>query len=279
MNPVGRTLAILVLLSVACDKSAATQTSAPSDAAAPGTTTSSEPSASATASSTDAPPVADAPLTGEAVLEGLELGDRACYVQLGTDAGSISREGDFELCPGAARDASKLVGKRVVYTAERANVLAASCAGDVDCSKSDAVDIITTLVLAGATAQAIALDDLDADGAIGLLGKPARKTSEEWAMDGQVYTTWTWPSHGVVLITGAARSVFSVTCEAPCALKTKTGIGIGSTVDEVKKAYGKQINKRESSATDLVIGDAYGGTFFAIDGGKVARIFIGTAAE
>lgn len=277
MNPVARTLAILVLLSAACDKSAATPTSAPADATAPATPT--ESTASADASSTDAPPVAAAPLTGEAVLEGLELGDRACYVQLGTDAGSISREGDFELCPGAARDASKLVGKRVVYTAERANVLAASCAGDVDCGKSDAVDVITTLVLAGATAQAIPLDDLDADGAIGVLGKPARKTSEEWAMDGQVYTTWTWPNHGVVLITGAARSVFSVTCEAPCALKTKAGIGIGSTVDEVKKAYGKQINKRESSATDLVIGDAYGGTFFAIDGGKVVRIFIGTAAE
>jgi hypothetical protein len=277
VNHLRRSLAILVLLTAACDKSAAPQTSAPSDgpAPAPGTTS----TASASVSSTDAPPVAAAPLTGEAVLEGLELGDRACYVQLATDAGSTSREGDFELCPGAARDASKLVGKRVVYTAERANVLAASCAGDVDCGKSDVVDIITTLVLAGATAQAIALDDLDADGAMGLLGKPARKTSEEWAMDGQVYTTWTWPSHGVVLITGAMRSVFSVTCEGSCALKTKAGIGIGSTVDEVKTAYGKQINKRESSATDLVIGDAYGGTFFAIDGGKVVRIFIGTAAE
>lgn len=275
MNHLRRSLAILVLLDAACDRSAAPQTSAPSEAPAPGTTS----TASATAPNTDAPPVADAPLTGEAVLEGLELGDRACYVQLATDAGSTSREGDFELCPGAARDASKLVGKRVVYTAERANVLAASCAGDVDCGKSDVVDIITTLVLAGAPAQAIALDDLDADGAMGLLGKPARKTSEEWAMDGQVYTTWTWPSHGVVLITGAVRSVFSVTCEGACALKTKAGIGIGSTVDDVKKAYGKQINKRESSATDLVIGDAYGGTFFAIDGGKVVRIFIGTAAE
>ena len=279
MNPVSCTLAILVLVSVACDKSAATQTSTPSEVTARAPTTPSESTASAGASTTDTPPVADAPLTGEAMLEGLELGDRACYVQLGTEAGSISREGDFELCPGAARDASRLVGKRVSYTAERANVLAASCAGDVDCGKSDVVDVITTLVLAVATAQAIPLDELDADGAIGLLGKPARKTSEEWAMDGQVYTTWTWPSHGVVLITGAARSAFSVTCEAPCALKTKAGIGLGSTVEEVKKAYGKQINKRESSATDLVIGDAYGGTFFAIDGGKVVRIFIGTAAE
>ena len=271
---------ILIFGIAACDKAPASGSTAPGSNAASTVTPSSTPDATTPAATPDTPPAVALPLTGEATLEGLELGDRACYVQLATDAGSSSREGDFELCPGAARDATKLVGKRVVFTAQRSSVLAASCGGDVDCGKSTMVDVIVTLRAAGgSTAPAVALDEIDADTAIGLLGNPARKTSEEWAADGAVYTTWVWPTHGVVLITGPARSVHSVTCDGACTLKTTLGIAIGSTADDVKQAYGKQINKRESSATDIVVGDAYGGTFFAIEAGKVVRIFVGTAAE
>ena len=78
-------------------------------------------------------------------LKELQNGDRACYVVVDTAAGEQSIEGDFELCPGGAQDASALIGQRVTWTTEKANVLAASCEGDVDCGKSDEVDLIKTL--------------------------------------------------------------------------------------------------------------------------------------
>ena len=78
----------------------------------------------------------------------LQNGDRACYVIVDTDAGEQSIEGDFELCPGGGHDASALIGQRVTWTTQKANVLAASCEGDVDCGKSDQVDLITTITVA-----------------------------------------------------------------------------------------------------------------------------------
>ena len=95
-----------------------------------------------------ASPAAPAPTTAGApvgTLKELQNGDRACYVVVDTDAGEQSIEGDFELCPGGAQDASALIGQRVTWTTEKANVLAASCEGDVDCGKSDEVDLIKTL--------------------------------------------------------------------------------------------------------------------------------------
>jgi hypothetical protein len=93
-----------------------------------------------------APPPAAAPLTG--TLTGLENGDRACYVALDLDGAAQSIEGDFELCAGGSKDATALIGQRVVVTRERANVLAASCEGDVDCGKSDAVDLVVSITAA-----------------------------------------------------------------------------------------------------------------------------------
>lgn len=78
-------------------------------------------------------------------LKELVNGDRACYVHVTTASGEQSLEGDFELCPGGARDASALIGKAIVVTTKKENVLAASCQGDVDCGKSDEVDLVTSI--------------------------------------------------------------------------------------------------------------------------------------
>lgn len=79
------------------------------------------------------------------VLKGLENGDRACYVVLEDATGEQSIEGDFDLCEGGAHDATALIGQRVTVTTRKANVLAASCDGDVDCGKSDEVDLVETI--------------------------------------------------------------------------------------------------------------------------------------
>jgi tetratricopeptide (TPR) repeat protein len=79
------------------------------------------------------------------VLLDLENGDRACYVGLRTRDGEIGVEGDFELCKGGSRDATRLIGQPVVTETLRDHVLAASCEGDMDCGKSDEVDLIVTI--------------------------------------------------------------------------------------------------------------------------------------
>lgn len=84
-----------------------------------------------------------------ATLVSLENGDRACYVALKqADGGERSMEGDFDLCPGNGKDASALIGKRVTWTTKTASVLAESCQGDVDCGKSDQVELVVTLTAA-----------------------------------------------------------------------------------------------------------------------------------
>jgi len=86
---------------------------------------------------------------GTVTLKELQNGDRACYVLFTTDKGEDKTiEGAFELCAGGAKDASALAGKKVTYRTEKANVLAASCQGDVDCGKSDRVDLIIEITAA-----------------------------------------------------------------------------------------------------------------------------------
>jgi hypothetical protein len=119
------------ILAVACGRSDAP----PASGAAP----------AATAPAADTTPAAAAPAPPTATLRGLGAGDRACYVLLETAAGEVSQEGDFELCPGGTRDATPLIGQRVTWTTERANVLAAACEGNPDCGLSDEVDLVVRL--------------------------------------------------------------------------------------------------------------------------------------
>lgn len=88
-----------------------------------------------------------APATNEVVtLVNLENGDRACYVYFQREDGTeVSFEGDFTLCPNNERDASTLIGAKVTYRTEKANVLAASCEGDIDCGESDEVDLVVEI--------------------------------------------------------------------------------------------------------------------------------------
>jgi hypothetical protein len=76
----------------------------------------------------------------------LENGDRACYVVFQTANNTEeSMEGSFELCAGGQNDATPLIGKKITYTTKKANVLAAECEGNMDCGKSDEVDLIETI--------------------------------------------------------------------------------------------------------------------------------------
>ena len=94
-------------------------------------------------------PVAISASVPSVTLKELQNGDRACYVVVTTARGEeTSMEGDFDLCPNNTKDASKLIGKKVTFKTKKANVLAASCQGDVDCGKSDEVDLVIEITTA-----------------------------------------------------------------------------------------------------------------------------------
>ena len=88
------------------------------------------------------------PSAAAVTLKELQNGDAACYVVVVDGTEEKSLPGDFELCKGGAHDASALIGKHVTFKTEKQNVLAASCQGDVDCGKSDQVDLVTTITAA-----------------------------------------------------------------------------------------------------------------------------------
>ncbi len=101
------------------------------------------------AASTTTTPPTGAPAAAAVTLVSLTNGDRACYVAFkGADGEEQSQEGSFELCEGGGSDASALIGKAVVFTTKVENVLAASCQGDMDCGKSDSVEVIQTITAA-----------------------------------------------------------------------------------------------------------------------------------
>jgi hypothetical protein len=118
-----------------------------------------------------------------------------------------------------------------------------------------------------------------------LLGEAEQKsTAKVWAADGNEHQSWFYPSKGIDIDMVERRDgmpvVGRVTIVSPCTLKTKRGIGIGSTAQEVQIAYKDEINPesiRENSS--LVAGTVYGGIIFSLKDGVVSRIFSGAAAE
>ncbi len=68
----------------------------------------------------------------------LNVGDRACYIEVADDQGEIFTEfADFEICE------QNLVGQRVQFTYEMGDIQAASCQGNPECADTETVMLIT----------------------------------------------------------------------------------------------------------------------------------------
>ena len=228
-----------------------------------------------------APPLPKGPMGDEeGILRGLENGDRACYVQLDRPEGQVSIEGNFELCPLGSDDATPLIGKHVAYKTERANVLAASCSGDMDCGKSDVVDVITTLTVVGPPLATFI--GLDPAAAVAILGEPKTKSEVREQRDQlNYYTEWAWPAQGVKLglVADGEEGPFEVgeiSCEGVCTLLTDGKIGVGARAAQVEKAYGAKLAAHKPNAAHLVVEEPPG-TYFTIERGKVKRVQVGAA--
>lgn len=116
------------------------------------------------------------------------------------------------------------------------------------------------------------------------LGQPESKgKNEEWGADGMFHQDWNYNSKGIALNMSGEKSnglqqVFSITVTGPATLKTPVNIGIGSDINDVKKAYA---NSMDPSSTDesIIVGSVYGGIIFNFKNSKVVKIFVGAAAE
>jgi hypothetical protein len=120
-----------------------------------------------------------------------------------------------------------------------------------------------------------------------VLGQPDSKSKPiEWGADGLFHEDWTWKENGLVLNMSfdktnidSTLSIFSITAKAPCDLKTKAGLGIGSSYAEVEAAYKNDIDPYTTNKTQITVGDLYGGIIFSFKNEKVNKIFLGAKAE
>jgi len=128
---------------------------------------------------------------------------------------------------------------------------------------------------------------LDESELLHLLGEPEEKSDVEiWGADGLEHSSWSYASKGLEI--GMAKQpddtapyLFSITATAPCTLATSRGISIGSSKDDVLKAYMDEIDPVANEDMDswITVGSVYGGLGFAIEDGAVTYIFIGASAE
>lgn len=106
-----------------------------------------------------------------------------------------------------------------------------------------------------------------------------------WGADGAYHQTWKCADCGLEIgmvseKRGATKMIESLTITAPSTLTTKRGIRIGSTEQEVRKAYRREWNKEDSTNNgNFVAGSIYGGIIFQFRDGMVCQIFLGAAAE
>ena len=123
---------------------------------------------------------------------------------------------------------------------------------------------------------------------LSVLGKATVKKSAQTTLEeatGDYVQTWACADLGLTLrmSSGAkktgAKSVASLTAVAPCKLRTARDIGIGSSREDVVKAYGAVEDKEASKQETFVAGSVYGGIIFSFKNGKVSQIFLGAAAE
>jgi hypothetical protein len=81
----------------------------------------------------------DKPRSGK--LLAAEVGDVACYLSLESGGQEFSEMATFEVCEQAER----CRGKQLQLQYRRENVLSAECQGDMDCGKSDSVELISAI--------------------------------------------------------------------------------------------------------------------------------------
>jgi hypothetical protein len=119
---------------------------------------------------------------------------------------------------------------------------------------------------------------------IELIGEP--ETKPEYVVsdvDGATYKNIDYNKKGIFLSfemkEDSTTELSSIEIKEPCNMMTTKNVGIGSTFEDVKKAYNGLINPEGSGQETLVVGTVYGGLVFNFKDSKVQRVYIGASAE
>lgn len=87
-------------------------------------------------------------LSNIVTIQGLTLGDRACYVDILNNQGETTMQfATFEICE------QDLVGKQVHLHYEPGEIMAEECNGDIECGLSETVMLITEAKLAEVSSE------------------------------------------------------------------------------------------------------------------------------
>lgn len=121
------------------------------------------------------------------------------------------------------------------------------------------------------------------DEVVKALGAPESKSQTGVSeVDAKPHQQWTYAKQGVVLdmvTESGEQEVAMITVSAPSTLKTKRGVGIGSTTDAVTGAYAAEIDPSANDPQSIVAGTVYGGLSFGLENGRVTSIVLGAVAE
>ena len=117
------------------------------------------------------------------------------------------------------------------------------------------------------------------------LGRPDSLGPDEcWDALGTHVQKWVYTKEGVALDMESEKKhspkhVLLITIKPPCKMTTQQGVGIGTSKDDVEKAYNSLIDHYFSNDSIIVVGSIYGGAIFHFSKGVVSEIFLGAAAE
>ena len=124
---------------------------------------------------------------------------------------------------------------------------------------------------------------IDAKAAEKILGKAKKGKAIVEEASGDTVATWEWKKAGVSIIFSDAKKkpvARNIILGAGAKLKTKAGIGIGSTVAELDAAYSAVRRPADGDAeTSYLVGTMYSGMAFELKDGAVTSVTWGTLAE
>jgi len=116
------------------------------------------------------------------------------------------------------------------------------------------------------------------------MGGPGEVTEPEMSQaDGSLCQSVDYPDKGLHLVfnieSDSVRRISNILVIEPCQLKTSRQIGIGSNINDVRKAYSEVVNPGLSDTTEIVAGTTYGGVVFDFRNNKVKTIYIGITSD
>lgn len=125
---------------------------------------------------------------------------------------------------------------------------------------------------------------IDAKAAEKILGKASKKgkAAVEEAT-GETVATWEWKKAGVRIVFSDAKKkpvASLIALGAGAKLKTKAGVGIGSTLEELDAAYASVRRPPDGDAeASYLVGTMYAGMSFELVDRAVTAVYWGTLAE